>query len=56
MPAPRLQEVKAGTGSDDNRAQEDNPATREAIAKAELDFLRPALSYLSQREFPDIFV
>ena len=55
MPALRLQEVGAGAGSDENRAREDDPATREAKARDEPDLLWTALSYLSQGEFPDIF-
>ena len=55
MPTLRLQEVRAGSGSDENQDPEDDPATREAIARAEPDLLRTALSNLNQGEFPDIF-
>ena len=55
MPTLRLQAVRAGAGSDENRAPEDDPAIREAKARDEPDLLRTALSYLSQGELPDIF-
>ena len=42
MPAIRLQEARAGIGSDENRGPEDDPATRETLARADLDALRAA--------------
>ena len=42
LPGIRLPEVRAGIGSDENRGPEDDPATRETLARAELDALRAA--------------